>query len=173
MKKLILFLILSLASNLKAQSNYSGRVNLGFGSDYNLILHGSFGKFIKPNFYTGLGTGLNTPISNSEKDGIRANTYIIPLTIDLEYITLKSKISPIISVEMGGENTFSSTSYEPYESSGSTKYKLVGVITPAVGARVKLVNDVALNLKFSAYFRTAETYNISQQAYAYSLGLEF
>lgn len=160
-------------ATLKAQSQYAGRVDFGFGSDYNIILYTSHGKLINPNLYIGLGTGLNVPLFNYDKDGEKGDALAFPLSMDIQYIPLKSKISPIICTRIGGENTIMTSWSEPYGHPVSRKYKLVGFVSPAIGVRMQLVGKFSINLKFSAYFRTASTYNISKQACSYSLGFEF
>ncbi len=175
MKKTIFFLLILLASlTLNGQSKYAGRVDLGFGSDYNLTLYTAHGKLVTPNLFVGLGTGFNTPILPYEKEGVRqGDVVIVPLVLDVQFIPLKSVVSPIISTQFGAENTFITKWSEPYGNPVTRNYKLVGVVSPSVGLRVRLVDKLALNFKFYAHFRTASTQAISKQAYSYSLGIEF
>lgn len=173
--KSLLFLIFVYVINLPihAQKGYSGWVDIGFGSDYNLILYTAHGKFIQPNLFVGLGTGINAPVHNDERDGRSINILILPVFIDARYIPFKSTVSPFLSVQLGGENTFIRPWTHLEDKPEQNSYKLVGIASPSIGLRVPLKKKLALNAKLSAHFRTSSTYNVSRLAYSYSLGIEF
>lgn len=106
--KTLLFFIFACANylSLHAQKGYSGRVELGIGSDYNLVFYTAHGKYIKSNLFVGMGTGLNVPMHNYQRDEKKIGVLIVPLLFEAQYIPLKSVVSPVFSVQLGGENAF-------------------------------------------------------------------
>lgn len=159
---------------LSAQSGYSGRLDLGFGSDYDFRIYTAHGKFVKPNLFIGLGTGLTTPLFPYKEAGTnKGDVLIFPLVLEAQYIPFKTRVSPFVSAQIGAENTLTTTWSKPYGSPVELNYKLVGIVSPSIGLRLRLINKLALSFKFSAHIRTSSTYNISQQALSYALGIEF
>ncbi|MGP1447993.1 MAG: hypothetical protein ACTTKO_10825 [Candidatus Limimorpha sp.] len=176
MKKVItLIFVFSLSiSCFYAQEGYSGRLGLGWGSDYNLMLNTCHGVYLKPCLFLGMGTGVSTPVHrHRNQDGTQSDTYVFPVFLEAQYIPFKSKVAPFLSMQVGGENTWSMRYFPNGTEDPQNEYKLVGVASPALGVKLRLIDKTALYASFSAHFRTSATYSISQHAFSFSIGIEF
>ncbi len=156
-----------------AQEGYSGRLGLGWGSDYNLMLNTCHGVYLKPCLFLGMGTGLNVPIHRHRlSDRTEIDSKAIPLFLEAQYTPFKSRWTPFVSAQVGGENILSYV-YTKQESNPGSTYNFVGLVSSALGLKLRLIDKAALYMCFSAHFRTSAVYSISQQAYSFSMGLEF
>lgn len=161
-----------LGQNLLAQKVYSGRFELGFNSNYNITLSTTQGYFFKPDIFAGIGLGLNSSISPYKVNEKEINTIVCPVFLDGEYIPFKSRVSPFVSAQLGIENIFIEE-IKPYGATNESEYELVGVFSPSIGLRIRLIKNFGINLRFSTHLRTKSIYNISKQSYSYAIGIIF
>lgn len=172
-KKFILLFVILINTAINAQEGYLKRVESGFGSDYNLTFQTSYNKLLIPSVSAGLGIGVNIPISSYEKSEVVSSAIAFPMFVDVQYTPLRNRVSPFLSLQFGGENTIKRRRFVAKNESAEKSYKLVGVLSPTIGGRIRIINKFAINVKFSRHFRTSSTCNISKQTYSYSLGVEF
>lgn len=171
---MLLLAISGIINNTKAQQGFGGKIWAGFGSDYNIILKTTFGKHIQPPLFVGISTGLNSPIHSYKKGNKRGNVLAVPMLINVQYTPFrKFFLQPFLDVDLGGENTFASEWNDDIDKIDYQKYKLVGVLSPSIGVKIKILPRFALTFKGSMYLRGDATYYLSKQGYSYALGLEF
>lgn len=170
MKNLMAVCFCFWGSFLFAQTGYSGRLEMGINSDYNIMLNTTHGKYFNPNLFGGIGIGWAGPIYPIEDKalGKEFNTTVYPVFVEAEYRLLKTRFFPFISARLGGDNIFVNE-----WKSGESYYNLAGVFSPSIGLRLKIIDRFAFELKISSHFKTKETYGVSKQSYSYSIGLVF
>lgn len=175
MKKIIVVLLFfSVGLGIKAEGKYSGNFSFGVGTGYNLSLCTSHGKLVTPKLFVGLGTGVSIPLFSPEIVDTKGNVLICPVFADIWYIPFKSRVSPIITTRLGGENMFiSQWKTGDYENTLKKSYKLTGFISPSLGVRIRLFKSFAFYTKFSGHFRTVAIRNAEKLGYSYSLGIVF
>lgn len=189
MKNKVLLMMLSILfiCSSQAQSNnkndatdskkmkYSGSIEIGWGSDYNIILYTSHGVMISEKLYAGLCSGINTPMDAYRNDSVEVggDITVIPMLVDVKYKFLNRGFSPIASLRFGGENTINTIWTDPTRSLVNREYKLVGIISPSVGIRQRVGKCCGLTLNYSWHFRTSSTKTISRTANSITLGFEF
>lgn len=166
------------AFGMNAQVGIAGRSEMGFGSDFNLHLFMSFGKYAFPNWYIGGGAGWNIAAFqyyNEETKEI-GRIFSFPLVAESQYFMFKnSAVNPFTSLQMGTEfvlnHQWLGRGDGMYRTENS--YQMVGVFAPGVGVKLRLIGRYSLFLKLAVHWRTHRVHSLSERMVVPTIGLGF
>lgn len=180
-KKSVFILLFTIFSSLcfaQKKYQYGGRVDIGWGSDFNLTKTTSHGIYLNPKLFVGLGLGIDFPIFPHEDNELHTETQIrtYPVFGEIQYNFLQTRFTPIVLLKICAENrdvNYTQFDSKTQKNKRTNVYYLAGSTVCSLGVHIRFVKKFGMRLLVSGHFRTSQKMPVHKESFSFSVGLEF